>query len=461
MNISGLSFSGLPPIDIPFRFFVTAIALIIGLAFFVFLSGESLWLSRWHPSMLALTHGFTLGFMTPVMMGALLQMLPVVSGIGIRNVRRVGWFCYPLHFVGTSLLIWGFVANQSFQPTIKILAISCLILSFSYYIFAVAQVLWQYFRQQLMNNVFTKNPTIVAIAYSILALLVTVTLGVILQSQQLGFSLFLAINIEKELTNIHALWGGIGWMSVLILAVSLQVIPMFHVAPRFPKLVAHFIPIILLFSLLFSLLALFAFPKAMPTLLTILLVAFVTFNLVLLSIIWQRKRKVPDITINCWRVAVIALVVILLLYLSPERWFSEVFLIHKTTFLGAAFIYFYLLTILQGMLFKILPFLSYTHLQQRCLSNFDAMQYLPNMHELLSKKLAKLLFCSHIVVGGFLLLTVLNPSFYWLFSVGLLIEFILFLFIIMGTCRVYYRSLLAIKQLEEKLMKIKTNECTK
>lgn len=78
--MSGLSFSGLPPIDIPFRFFASSILFVIGLAFFIFFSGESLWLSRWHPSMLALTHGFTLGVITPVMMGALLQMLSVVGG---------------------------------------------------------------------------------------------------------------------------------------------------------------------------------------------------------------------------------------------------------------------------------------------------------------------------------------------------------------------------------------------
>ena len=134
--MSGLSFSGLPPIDIPFRFFASSTLFVIGLAFFIFFSGESLWLSRWHPSMLALTHGFTLGVITPVMMGALLQMLPVVGGIGVKSVSMVGRFCHPLHFIGTGLLMWGFVSTSSLQPIIKILAIACLALSFSYYKFS-------------------------------------------------------------------------------------------------------------------------------------------------------------------------------------------------------------------------------------------------------------------------------------------------------------------------------------
>ena len=83
MNMSGLSFNALPPIDLPFRFFLSAPLFIIACALLVLFSGETLWLSRWQPNMLALTHGFTLGFLTMVMMGALLQLLPVIGGIGI------------------------------------------------------------------------------------------------------------------------------------------------------------------------------------------------------------------------------------------------------------------------------------------------------------------------------------------------------------------------------------------
>ena len=39
-----------------------------------------------------------------------------------------------------------------------------------------------------------------------------------------------------------------------------------------------------------------------------------------------------------------------------------------------------IISISQGMIIKVLPFLSYTHLQKVCLTNFSAMQYLPNMH---------------------------------------------------------------------------------
>jgi hypothetical protein len=444
MNMSGMSFSALPAIDIPFRFFATAIAFMMGLAVFVFLSGEPLWLSRWHPSMLALTHGFTLGFITPVMMGALLQMLPVVGGIGVNNVQSVGRFCYPLHFVGTGLLMSGFISTTSLQSEIKVLAIVCLALSFSYYIYSVARVLGQYYSQQLDKGIITKNATVVTIGYSILALLITVFLGLLLQAQSLGLLFLQTINIDKSLTNIHALWGGIGWMSLLILAVSLQVIPMFHVAPSFPKFSSRWLPLLLLLTL-FTMLA---FPSLVDSLLNVLLLLFLLFNFVLLNVIRQRKRKIPDTSINAWRLAAYSLALVVVFYYFPEQWFPAVFLAKKSVLLSAAFMYFYLLTIILGMLFKILPFLSYTHLQQRCLINFEAMNCLPNMHELLNKKMTVILFYCHIISGVSLMLTIANPSFYWLFSGLLLIEFSLFFVIMLKTCLVYRGSSLKIKQIE-------------
>jgi len=444
MNMSGMSFSALPPIDIPFRFFVTAIAFMMALAGFVFWSGESLWLSRWHPSMLALTHGFTLGFITPVMMGALLQMLPVVAGVGLNNVQSIGRYCYPVHFIGTGLLMWGFVATDPIQYSIKIMALMCLGLSFFYYIFSVVRVLFQYFSQQFRKNIVCQNPTIVIIGYSVLALLITVILGIFIQVQSVGFVLLPTLYADKSLTNIHALLGVVGWMSLLILAVSLQVIPMFHVAPSFPKFSAKLIPVILLFTLMNMII----FPHLTQTLLNVLLLMLLLFNFVLLSVISQRKRKIPDMSINAWRFAAYSLFAIVVLYFLPESWFFEIFIAKKSLLLSAAFIYFYLLTIILGMLFKILPFLSYTHLQQRCLTNFDAMKFLPNMNDLLNKKAAKVLFYCHIFTGGSLMLTVLSPQCYWFFSGLLMVEFSLFFTVILKTCLVYRRSLLNIKQVE-------------
>jgi hypothetical protein len=447
MNMSGMSFDALPPIDIPFRFFATAIAFMMGLAFFVYFSGDILWISRWHPAMLALTHGFTLGFITPIMMGALLQMLPVVGGIGLKNVGNIGRICYPLHFIGTALLMYGFVSTGFMQSNIKVMAIILLALSFSYYIFSVCRVLLQYFSQKLTKNIFSQNPTIVTIIYSILALLITVILGFLLQVQNINSPYLTSFNFDKSFTNIHALWGGVGWMSLLILAISLQVIPMFHVAPSFPKFSARLIPIVILLSLIIML----AFPRSFSLLLNVLLLSFMLHNLVLLKVINQRKRKIPDTSINTWRLAAFSLALILLFHYFPEQWLPNIVASKKSLLLSAAFIHFYLLSIILGMLIKILPFLSYTHLQQRCLSNFNAMKFLPNMHDLLNKKSANFIFYCHLFSGCSLIITVVIPKLYWLFSAFLFIEFSLFFMVMLRTIWVYRQSSIKIRQVESSI----------
>ena len=109
MNISGLSFNALPPINIPFRYFLTAPIFLIFIAFLILYSGPDIWLSRWHPSMLAMPHGFTLGVMMTVMIGALYQIFPVVGGIGFPKVKWVANISFLTHVLGTSCLMLGFI----------------------------------------------------------------------------------------------------------------------------------------------------------------------------------------------------------------------------------------------------------------------------------------------------------------------------------------------------------------
>ena len=110
----------------------------------------------------------------------------------------------------------------------------------------------------------------------------------------------------------------------------------------------------------------------------------------------------------------------------------------KALLITAIFIYFYLVSVIQGMLLKILPFLSYTHLQQRCLVDFSAMQYIPNMHEFLEKKHASWLYYCHILTGLSLLLVLFQPSLYYVFALLLLVEFSWLLFLMIRCMKLYF-----------------------
>tara|TARA_B110000467_G_C18114989_1_gene364618 strand:- start:158 stop:730 length:573 start_codon:yes stop_codon:yes gene_type:complete len=176
------------------------------------------------------------------------------------------------------------------------------------------------------------------------------------------------------------------------------------------------------------------FPEsAMP----LLFISHALFGLCLFYVIHKRKRKVPDTTILYWQLAALSLLVLNILYFLPDTLFQQIPL-NKTMLLTAIFIYFYVTSVIQGMLLKILPFLSYTHLQQRCLMNFSAMQFIPHMHDFLAKKHGKWLYYMHLFSGGSLLLVLVNSSFYAVFALLLLVEFSWLLFLIVKCMKLYF-----------------------
>ena len=413
MNMSGLSFDALPPINIPFRYFLIAPVFLILIAIFILYLGPEIWFSRWHPAMLTITHGLTLGFMASVMMGALFQVFPVVGGIGFPKVRLVANISFVGHVLGTSCLMLGFVWPSEL---IKVLSVLLLGLSFTTYLIAITWVLSKKLSQGVVIN---------GIRLAVFALFVTVLLGIGL--------LFGFFKGDKFFTNLHALWGGLGWGGLLIIAVSFQIIPMFHVAPQFNKMISKYIPIVILSLILLMILL----REYTATLIVSLLIINSLYSISVLYVIHNRKRKIPDTTIKYWQLASVSMFVLLIFFVLSEYVFSGT-LKHKQTLLMAAiFIYFYMISIIQGMLLKIIPFLSYSHLQQKCLMNFDAMSLLPNMHGFLNKKHANLLFILHIFSGLSLVFTILYPAFYWLFGILLLLEFTGLLFLMVTAICLY------------------------
>ncbi len=426
MNMSGLSFNALPPIDLPFRYFISAPLFIIACAFLLFWSGETLWLSRWTPSMLALTHGFTLGFLTTVMMGALLQLLPVIGGIGIVKAKVVATISHVSHCLGVVFLMLAFFFTH---PLLIIAAMSCLVLGIGLYIGALTWVL---------AKKLSQGNSIIGFRFTVIAFAVALVLGLSLLNRYLevNFSIgFISITPDKHLTDIHALWGLVGWASLLIVSVSFQVLPMFHVAPSFPTFISRYIT-----WLIFSLLVLFIFVPwfALPLLFS----THAVFAISLFYIISKRKRKVPDTTIRYWKLAAASLLLMNFIYFLPDNVISALlgqsFTQKKIILLAAIFIYFYLISVIQGMLLKILPFLSYTHLQQHCLVDFSAMALLPNMHDFLKRQHGLTLYFMHLLTGGSLLIVLFDSSFYWLFASLLLLEFLWLFVLMIKTMRLYF-----------------------
>ena len=434
MNIANLSFSALPPISVPFRYFISAAVFLMLCAGFILVSGEATWLSRWHPNMLVITHLFTLGFISMVMMGAIYQFLPVIGGVGVPNARLVASIAHSLHTVGTLALSVSFIFPNFI---VRIIAILTLGVGFTFYIFAIANVLIKKLSQ---------GYTIIGMRLALFSLVLVVGLGLLFLAQNM---LLPYVDIRflsnKNYTDIHALIGGFGWAGLLILAVSLQIIPMFHVTPSFPKWVGRYLPS----SLVVLLLLLFLFnPNNIGgnVLIICILTLYAAFTLVMLYLFKQRKRKVVDTSVQFWQLAAASFLAVVCLYFLPDTFYVHVFNGNKALVLGAIFLFFYLVSIIEAMLLKIIPFLTYTHLQNLCLSDFSAMAHLPHMHELLLKKHGRWLFCLHLLSGSTLIMTLALTQFYGLFAFALCAEFSLLLYLMLRSLRMFKQCLNKISQ---------------
>ena len=236
MNLSGLSFDALPTISLPFRFFITSAIFAILAGIFVLIAGEGLLSSRWQPTMLALTHLVVLGIISMMMVGAILQIMPVVGGTGIPQVNFVAKSTHALLIIGTLLLVVSFIFPMVW---LKWLSIMFLATAFGILLFSLAVAL---------SKKLSQGATIVAIRFAVFALLLTVILGILIQTAKTGALFFFA---DKSFTNLHAIMGTAGWMGLLIVGVSFQVIPMFHVTPNFPKQLTKILPWGILFILMF------------------------------------------------------------------------------------------------------------------------------------------------------------------------------------------------------------------
>ena len=109
MTGPGLSLTQAPPIAVPLRFFLSAPLFGIAAAALLFWTGPGMWETRWSAPVLALTHLVTLGMLAMGMLGALMQMLPVLAGCPLPRPRLVSGVVHVLVSLGALALAGGFL----------------------------------------------------------------------------------------------------------------------------------------------------------------------------------------------------------------------------------------------------------------------------------------------------------------------------------------------------------------
>jgi len=379
MTEAGLSYEQAPPFVAPLRFFQVAplfLLLVAGLALFV----PEWQANRWSPASLALTHLITLGYLGMVMLGALLQILPVVLGAPVPAVRLVAWAGLLGLSIGTPGLALGFLLSEPLwlYAGMPILAAGLLpvivAITFSLMRTAALQVAWP-------------------IRQAVLALVITLLLGITMAGGLFGLW---SLPAAADLTPLHIAWGLLGWVLILIVGVAYQVVPMLQITPPYPARLSRWLTWIMLAGLLlFSSLPQPAWGAAASRLGELALcAASIGFAVATLRIQSRRRRKVPDVTLDFWRLGMASLILsaLLCLLLSelPETWQAP-----AQISLGPLFLFGFAASVVSGMLYKIVPFLAWFHLKTQTGAKVGSI---PNMKEMIPDKLARLHFRLHLAM---------------------------------------------------------------
>jgi hypothetical protein len=384
-----LSFEQTPALAVPLRFFLTAPVFAILAGVLLLWSGPDMFASRWTPQTLAFTHLLTLGFLGMCMIGALLQILPVVAGIDIPYTRHTALGIYGLLASGTAVLSAAFLAESPVTFRIALLLLGCA------FAWLLLSLLWRVWTAQ------HAAPMLVAIRLALTALAAAVGFGVAAAS---GFAWSIRLPLLL-ITDLHVSWGLLGWVGLLVAGVAYQVVPMFQVTPVYPQWMTRGLAWTVFVLLVLRTAVSLQHDMLEPWLTALLVIAWSVFCVATLNLLRQRKRPKPDATTFFWKTALASALCAALLWTAglafPAVSQHPAYPLATGTLLIVGFGY----SVINGMLYKIVPFLVWYHLQNKLAGS--SMKP-PNVKQLLPDRDAERQFELHLLA---LVLLVAAPLF--------------------------------------------------
>lgn len=389
-----LSFAQAPPISVPYRFFLTAplFGAVAGLV--LALLGPETFQSRWSPGALAMTHLIVVDFMLQAMCGSLLQFVAVVAGANIWRPRLVAAVVHPLISAGAIFLATAFLLER---PVLFLLAAL---------VFAAALGLFLTVMAIALLRTPARGMSIHVLRLAVLGLLVTVVLGA-----ALAITLGRPENLQADwslltLVNVHVAWGLGGWALMLVIGVSYLVVPMFQLTPGYPALFTRLLPAGLLLVLCLWTLQLLpgkgvaqAWQSGVASAGMLLAGSYAVTTLWLQS---RRRRRRTDVTFVLWRGAMLSLLAFALSWILfaalPQLGDDP----RAPVWLGVLALPGVFLSVITGMLYKIMPFLNWLHLQQQGGGGMP----LPNMKQMIPEASMHGQMLLHFTALGLLLAAV-------------------------------------------------------
>lgn len=309
------------PLALPAGFILLAGAFLLAAAFLLALYPWAFYLPR-HPLGLAGAHLFLLGFGAGVLFGAMYQLLPVVLETPLHRPQW-GYLVMALWALGVCLLAWGFARAGGLVPCGGMLAL-------------LASFLFAYQAYPTFRTAPRWNRVATALAWAVFYLVFTPFLG-LFQALSLRYGFY-----DPERLIWHLLAGLGGIFALSILGVGHRLVSMFTLSHGVDEGVLG----LLLWAANLGLLGLalgerFGYP--------LLLLAYALALYDAWRILRRRTRRALDIGVRHYLLGLLFLGLALGALPFKPVWASLWFALG---FVGL---------VVTGMLYKILPFLVWTH----------------------------------------------------------------------------------------------------
>lgn len=343
----GLSYDQAPPFHVPLRFFLTAPLFGVAAGLLLTWQGTDALASRWTAPVLALTHLLTLGFATMVMTGALTQILAVVAGRQIPRLVPISTLTHGGLTAGAAMLSMAFLLREPSLFTAAAAVLAAAILPFA------AAAAWAAFRSR------APGPTLPGIRLALLALTITALIGAAMALQRGGLTLPMGSGVAY-----HVTWGLAGWIGLLVVGVAYQVVPMFQLTPPYPPWMSRHLAPVLAGVLAAWTVAMLADSRVAARFLAALAaLALGMFAVQTLLLQAKRRRRSSDPVVLFWRVglgcAIGASGTWAWLLATPADTLPP----QAPVMLGVLALVGATVSLICGMLYKIVPFLAWLHLQ--------------------------------------------------------------------------------------------------
>ncbi|MGG0716765.1 hypothetical protein ABE096_04095 [Robertmurraya massiliosenegalensis] len=369
-------------IKLPFSFILFSIIAIIVSQFLLLFNGEALINGSFRiPAIWSASHLFILGWALMIAMGSMYQLVPVAFLTTIWN-EKFGFIQFSVTAIG---IVW-FAITLYVMPSKALIPGIMMLIGILMFLVQMGMTL----RKQTKPNILT-----LFVGSALICLLITIVMGISLViSMRTGF----ASTYYSTLFHSHLLLGIAGWFTLLIFGFSYKMAPMFSLAHGYDMKLAKYVYGFYISGLLTVLLS-FIFDSSwlLKSGFLLLLVGFCCFLSHIYLIIKKRVKKTLDLP---FRFALLAIIfgagIHLLAFLTVM---SNQFATYAAPLI-VAYLMLWIAISIMGYLYKIVPFLWWTHKYSHVIGKRDV----PALKDMINEKLAHPIFLFFVL--GILLVSV-------------------------------------------------------